>query len=584
MLLFVRIAEREGVVLAGVILACARDRAATMPGDLVRRCAARLSPDNIRPNPPLVLEEPGLTRVVVNPVAGVRADGRGALLGVLFDDADWSAPGSAAPDGTFAIVRHDADQIELVADVFASRTLWYVHTDDLFLAATSQRALVALTAEFQPCPEAVTWMTASGNLGPEHGWDQRFRRVPPATRLRLDRKTWTLTSATHELHYLPRALPEGEHLTRLREAIFATCAGLRLDGAKTALTLSGGHDSRSLLVGLARAGTPVTCLTWGLQSSLADAGNDAVIAQRLAQHFGLRHDYLLLDPGERPVRDCFTRFLRAGEGRIEDFSGYTDGFDAWRHIFEEGISVIVRGDSPGWGFPFDPINDFVARSIVHETTLVSDYPESELIHTLGLAPQHPPDALFMAEGETLDQYRDRIYNAFEVPTCMAAFNEVKCAYVEVVNPLFASAVVTVASELPDELRHLRCGFERMVAELVPDVPFATNGADEPLDLYLKRAPVQAELLAELSSDDARRVYAAHALDAVVTDLERPLSEARRRLRGRVRALVPERMVRAVRPVPHPHLDTRALAYRMYIASRTAAILREDAAALARSHG
>jgi len=114
------------------------------------------------------------------------------------------------------------------------------------------------------------------------------------------------------------------------------------------------------------------------------------------------------------------------------------------------------------------------------------------------------------------------------------------------------------------------------------VPFATDGADEPLELYLKRAAVEAELVAELSSEDARRVFPGPGLDGVVADLERPLSEARRRLRGRVRAFVPERFVRAVRPVPRPHLDARALAYRLYIASRMAAILRDDAAALRRS--
>jgi hypothetical protein len=244
----------------------------------------------------------------------------------------------------------------------------------------------------------------------------------------------------------------------------------------------------------------------------------------------------------------------------------------------------VRGDSPGWGFPFEPTNDFVARSIVHGMTLVDGYPEGELIYSLALASQHPPDPLFIAPGETLDHYRDRIYNEFELPACMVAFNDVKCAYVEVVNPLFAHGVVEVASELPDELRHLLCGFERVVDALVPDVPFAVRGADEPLGRYLARGPVQEELLRELSSDDARRVFSAPALDAVAGDLERPLSQAKRRVRNRAKAVVQRRLVRAVRPAPRPHLGTRALAYRMYIASRMAAILREDATALSRSRG
>jgi hypothetical protein len=566
--------------MAGVIVACARDAEVAVPAGALRRCALRLAPDNVPARQPVLLEEAGFSQAVVNPLDVTKVAHGAVLFGVLFEDADWSSLGAPAPDGTYGIVRHDASAVELVTDVFASRTIWYLHTDTLFLAATSQRALIMLTGEFEPSAEAVSWMAAAGNLGPSCGWDGRLQRVPPATRLRLDRRTWTLSATRQELRYHPRALPEHEHLDRLRDAVFAACASLCLEGAGTALTLSGGYDSRSLLVGLARAQTRVTCLTWGLRASLDAVRNDAAIARALAIRFGLAHEYLELDPGDRPVRDGFSRFLMAGEGRIEDFSGYTDGLDAWRRIVSEGLSVVVRGDSPGWGFPFVPINDFVARSIVHEMPLVGDYPEGELIHTLGLVRQHPPDDLFMAEGESLDHYRDRIYNDYELPTCMAAFNDVKCAYVEVVNPLFARPVVTAASELPDDLRHLRCGFERVVAALVPDVPFATDGADEPLELYLMRPAVEQELLTELSSSDARRVFGVAGLDAVIGDVQRPLSEARRRLRSRVRALVPDRLVRTVRPVPRPHLDARALAYRMYIASRMATILRDDATALA----
>lgn len=548
-------------------------------GTRLARLAAHLAPDNIRPHRAVVTESGGLARVAINPGAPVQATERGLLVGVLFDDADWSGLGTAPPDGSFAIVRHDDDRVELVTDLFASRTIWYVHRDDLFLASTSQRGLIALLGDFEPCPEATTWMVASGNLGPEHGWDRRLRRVPAATRLCLDRRTWMLQSESAELRYQPATRPEREHLDLLRDSIFATCGQLRLNGARTALTLSGGHDSRSLLAGLASASVPATCLTWGLEASLVDPHTDAFIARRLAQRFGLPHEYLLLDPGDRPVRDGFSRFLRAGEGRVEDFSGYTDGCDAWRHIFESGISVLVRGDSPGWGFPFEPINDFVTRSIVHEHTLVEDYPDGELIHVLGLAPQHPPAALFMAEGESLDHYRDRIYNEFELPGCMAAFNDVKCAYVDVINPLLSRAVVTAASQLPDDMRHLRYAFERMVDRLAPDVPFATRGADEPLGRYLAREPVRAELLHELSSADARQVFSASGLAMVIASLERPTTETRRRWRGRVKAVVPKRVVRAIRPTPRPHVPTGELAYRMYIASRMAAILREDCVAL-----
>jgi len=571
--------------LAGFALVLRRDRSSE-PTDGARLAglARRLSPDNIEANPPDVFEEDGLARLVINPVAGVRADRRGVLLGALFAEADWSTPGSPAPDGTYAIVRHDARCVELLTDIFASRTIWCALTETQFLASTSQRALVALLGSLELCEETVTWMIASGNLGPNGGWDARLQRVPSASCLHLDRETWTLSTSTRQLRYAPESRSAEEHMARLRDAIFAACASLDVVGSPSALTLSGGYDSRSLLVGLASAGKPVTCFTWGLAASLDDPRNDASIARRLAEHFDLRHEYLILDTADDPLRDLFTRFLCAGEGRIEDFSGYTDGFKAWAHIFESGIATIIRGDSPGWGFPFPPINDFVARSMVHEMTLVSDYPESELIRRLGLADQRPPGGLFAVEGESLDGYRDRIYNDFELPACMAAFNQVKCAYAEVVNPLFARGVVTAASALPDELRHLRFAFEHMVSALVPGIPFATTGADEPLDRYLRRDVVQRELIAELSSEAARRVLPAEGLGAVISELERPQERAKTRLRRRVKAVVPHRLVRVLRPVPRPHLDTTALAYRAYIASRMTAILEGDAESLQHLRG
>lgn len=563
--------------MAGLVLVVTRERAAARPvARRLHRLAARLVPDNTTPAPPDIREEDGLARLVVNPVAGVAVRPEGVCLGALFDGEGWATVGASSPEGTYALVRHDARVVELLTDAFATRTIWYVHRPEVFLASTSQRALVALLGRFEPCPEAATWMAAAGNLGPETAWDARLRRVPGAARLRLDRETWQLTTSRAELAYEPRSLSPDEHLARLQAAVFDVCARLDVERVPSALTLSGGYDSRSLLVGLARAGKSVRCVTWGLAASASRPGNDAVIARRLAERFGMPYEYLVLDPGEAPVRPAFTRFLEAGEGRIEDYSGYTDGCAAWKRLVESGVTAVIRGDSPGWGFPFPPVNDTVARSIVHEMTLVADYPEGDLIHRLGLAPQRPPAGLFMREGESLDHYRDRIYNEYELPSCMAAFNQVKCAYVEVVNPLLASSVVRVASELPDELRHLRCGFERMVAALVPDVPFASEGADEPLEHYLSRPPVVEELAAELSSQAARRVFAGAALDLVVDDLVRPLSEARRRLRERVRAALPERLIRTLRPAPRPHVTTRSLAWRMYIAARMAAILDEDA--------
>ena len=567
--------------MAGFILVCSRAHdASRLTADDVRRCALHLSPDNVEANPPHVDTVNGVTLAVVNPVDSVRVGPHGVCLGMLFGDADWSGLGGPPPNGTYAIARHDASAVELVTDVFASRTIWYVQTEQAFLASTSQRALVALLRSYEACPETVTWLLAAGNLGPDHGWDLRLERVPSRSRLRLDRENWALSVTSEDLVYSPRPLPDDLHLVRLWEAIFTTCATLDPEIAPMSLTLSGGCDSRSLLVGIADAGKQVRCVTWGLAGSMGDRKNDATIAQRLAGRFGMPHEYLELDYDGQPVRDIFTRFLRAGEARIEDFSGYTDGLRTWRRLFSSGVAVILRGDCPGWGSPYPPISETVARSMNMHCTLVSDYPDGELIHSLGLEPQRGPEEFYQREAESLDDYRDRLYNDFELPTCMAAMNDVKCAYVEVVNPLYGREVVQATTELPESLRHCRTGFERLSGSLVPDIPFSENQADEPPERFLARPQMREEMLGELSSQAAQQILSPAACELLVTELQQPLNQARTDLRRQVRAIVPRRLVRALRPEPRVHLDAARLAYRAYLASRIASILEEDARLLA----
>ena len=568
--------------MAGFILTCSR-RGAEAPSraEDLRRLALHLAPDNITPNPPHVVEDGGLAWAVVNPVPGVRIRANGVCLGALFEDADWSVPLGGAPNGSFALLRHDDHHVELITDLFASRAIWYVHEGDLFAASTSQRALVALLGDFEPRPEAVSWMIASGYLGPDCGWDRRLRRVPFGTSLCLDRDTWESVSEAERIRYQAADLAEAEHLARLRDGIFAVCRDVDLSSTPSVLTLSGGYDSRALLLGLAHAGKPPDCITWGLASSLDDPANDAAVARRLAERFGRSFRYLLTDLTDEPVHDVLTRWLKASEGRAEDFGGYTDGLELWRTLFDSGLGALIRGDAPGWG-DYPLVNAFVARSMNERVTLIADYPEGHLIQRLDLVPQHMPPDLYQQDGETLVTYNDRLTNEYTVPVCLGALLDAKCAYIEVIDPLLGRQVVDVVAHLPDALRRERVGYRRMVTELAPDVPFATSAADAVSDQYLQWPRLQAELLAELSSREALDVLSDAALGELVGGLERPAgaASAKTRLRGHVKAVVPERVIRRLRPTPRWHLAAPNVAFRAYIASRMAAILREDAEALA----
>ena len=69
------------------------------------------------------------------------------------------------------------------------------------------------------------------------------------------------------------------------------CARLEVPWDTWRLALSGGMDSRAILVGLVRAGKRPSCITWGSGAARRDPRNDAAIGPRLAGSFGLPHSY-----------------------------------------------------------------------------------------------------------------------------------------------------------------------------------------------------------------------------------------------------------------------------------------------------
>lgn len=565
--------------MSGFILACWRHESAALPTAAVRRCADRLRPRDVSARDALIQSRDRLILHVFDPVPGLPTVDGAACLGTLLDaPSDWGAAGSPPPDGAYALVRHDEERVELVSDALASRTMWYVLTPDRFLASTSQRALVALLGGYEPDDEAFTWFMASGTLGPDAGWDRRLRRVDGWTTVTLDRTTWRIRHETRPVEFVAAARSDTSLVADLRDAVLASCAGMDIDMERWLLPLSGGMDSRALLLGFLAAGRRPACVTWGLRASLGEPGNDAFVADQLARTLQVRHRYIAIDHAGEPVRGALTRFLTAGEGRSEDFGGYTDGLALWRRLRRGGVSGVIRGDEAGWGYGHYHSEGY-ARRRVHLVVL-ADYAPGHLVRRLGLDEPPVPERLAVRSEETLTTYRDRIYEAFNLPVFFAALNDVKTPFVEITNPFLTRAVVTATRALPDRLRHGRRAFADVVGGLSPPVPYARREATADPDEYLGRPAMLDELAAELRSADAEQVLPRPALDEVVAALQRPTkTDVSRRLQLAVRRVVPHAVGRRLRPDSPVLLTSRQLAFRIYIVSRMRAILREDAAAL-----
>jgi hypothetical protein len=489
------------------------------------------------------------------------------------------------PDGSFAIARADDRTVEVATDDVGSRSVFYALTDRLFVASSSQRAVVAALGAFRLSPEAVSWVLSAGALGPESGWDERILRLAGGSRVRLDREAWKLVREDRPVLFEDARLDDAEHAARLADALRGVCADLDLGPGDWRLPLSGGYDSRALLLCLAHR-IPVRCVTWGLASSLDDPRSDAHVARALAQRLGVPHEYFPMDGEHVPVELMFERFLANGDGCVDHIGAYTDGFEIWRQLHARGVAGVIRGDEGcGWEPVVLPTD---VRRVVG-ATMLGDFLPRRRVEALGLAEQRWPAALAQQPGESVATWRDRLYHSYRIPFVLAPLTDLKAAYVEVVNPLLSRRILQVVRGLPDRLRTEKRLFREVVEAISPPVPFATRRAIATLRLLvhgdgfleLARRELQAgrdegslppALVEHLVAKLPRAGSAAARAESAGGDEVAPA----RRLTTAVRRALPRAVhsaLRAVRPRPPA---TAALAFRAAIVSRMARTLSRAA--------
>ena len=213
----------------------------------------------------------------------------------------------------------------------------------MFVASTSQRAIVALLGSFEFNTAVVPWMLASGTLGPGTPGTSGFVTSPAPRRSPSIGRRGRSTSTLSQLNSMPGPHVRGGTSVALVTGHRRAVGAARVADPKWAITLSGGVDSRAILC-LLKERNGLRAVTWGLRASLSEPTNDAQIALRLARHFGLEHRYFETDLTDEPVDRLFERFVAQRRGSSRPISGYADGFRLWSQLVEAGIQGIVRGD------------------------------------------------------------------------------------------------------------------------------------------------------------------------------------------------------------------------------------------------
>lgn len=537
----------------------------------------RLSADNIlSAKPPLILEKPGLLCGIINPNSTILID----HLSVCFGNwtmlsPNWHEPRAPLPETFHALFRGDNDYLELATDVVASRTIWYVKTESMFVASTSQRALVYFLQDFEPEPAAPLWMLSSGCLGPGYAWDRRISALAGGSRLILDRHEWTIDLTTEAVEFEPVERTPEEHqslMTNLLEETFGRC---NFVGDGWALTLSGGYDSRYILHQL-RNQKQIKCITWGMRSAINDKKTDVYIAKEVAERYGMSHAFFAMDSAPVETTTLLQRFVRLGEGRSDLLSGYRDGFALWKNLYDDGIECTIRGDV-GFGNRFVESQADVVKRI--GITMLSNYFDDALLDEFGLQGQTIPPHLQRRPEETLATWRDRLYYGFRVPYGLAPLNYLKSSYVEIVNPLLTNSFAQFIQTVPDELRTDKLLFRRIIRSLDPDAQFAKYAAIENRWDMFKTPEVTQFLTAELQSSDVKNIFPTGFVAFVLANTSVKTADGsmlQMRARQYVRRIKGRWLRSGLDDDKKFEIDFNRLAFRMYIVAEMYRLLRDDA--------
>jgi hypothetical protein len=567
--------------MSKVIYACSRNSSFTEKENLqLQKTCAALTPDNLTsPVQHKISVSDKIAYAIINHHSLFQELDESLLLGSIFDHQNsWHKPKTEFPDGSYAIFRQDDDYVEIVSDFAASRTIWYYFDENLFLASTSQRAIILFLRDFKFDSRVIPWMLSTGTLGPELSWDTRIKRIPPDSSVILDKAIWSIPLLQNKVYFSPQQIPPVEQKQLLTNAIQTTIVSLQyLNFSKWALLLSGGYDSRALLCFL-KSNDQLKTITWGLSESINEKGNDAKVAADLAQTLNVQHSYFHTDISKEPIEQIIDRFILCGEGRIDHLAGYMDGLEIWRRLStEEAVYGVIRGDE---GFGWLPVSSELTVKYTVGYALCSDYANLENVsRDFGIPEQEFPVELQRQSEESLESWRDRLYHSFRLPTILAALSDIKYSYVEVINPLLSKLILQRVRELPDHLRTNKSLFKEIVHAISPNVPYASKEANAtPKDLLKKKEIVEL-IKAKLQSEYARQIFGTEFINYVVAgiQLENFSNQATtKKIKMAVKSVVPRFVRNRLRDNGlKAKVDGNTLAFRVYIIVRMHEILRAD---------
>ncbi len=567
--------------MAKVIYICHRDRTdLNYSKDEIERVSQRMVPDHISASVYTKSDQDGIIFSIVPFNKSIYVQDNSIALGCLHTaENEWWKPGGPVPDGSFAIFRSDGTTVELVSDIVGSRTLWFIKTKTFFLASTSQRAIVACMGSYESNPKVFPWFLTNGYLGPDMSWDRRIQKVKADSKIVLNRNTWKIKELNGPIVFEEAKRSDQEHMDYIAEAIHGSFAKMDLEWERWVLALSGGYDSRGLLIMLKNR-TSMRCVTWGDRKTINIDGTDTNIAPQLARKYGFVHEYCFTDRSMEAIERLMDRFLKASEGRVDHINASMDGFDRYRNMHDNGINGLIRGDI---GFGWIPVILSTDVPLLHGFYDFRDYANVDGFNVEEFEPKVIPERFHKAKGETLSTWRDRLYHEYRIPTFLAGLSESRLSYIEQASPFLSRRIIEAVRTMPDRLRTDKAVFKRYIKILEPETPIASRAGIPGTSDLLIRKEIRNIIIDELSSANAKNLFPSKFTKRILHDLSLnrlgSLSNSKvsssvflKKLPRNVKILLGA----AKRRIVKPKIKYSKILLRSFIISRMNKILKDDA--------
>lgn len=406
---------------------------------------------------------------VFAPGPGTQLQETGALIGPPFKSpSKFFHVGGQTPTGSFGLVRLNDEFVEIPVAPITNYPIWYYHDTDRFAASTSQLLLIGLLGSWQPNQENANWVLRTLLPAPYTSWDRRIKLMTPDAVFRLNRNSWQSSISTKPFTLTPKQQTKVQAKAELAERLAVVFQEVDWGKANWLVPLSGGVDSRtSLMLAHRYAKQNLKALTYGYAHYSGNKYGNQAVAKRVSNAANIPQDFVIEQPNFGDPEGRIRRFVRASDGR---------GFTALEHLegpdFLKRNSILgdcwLRSDEVyGWAKMVDKAD---VETICHFDLLrKSALPEEiqPLLGGIGI-----PQQLQQNRGESLEDWRDRLYHTFRIPTHITFYVDLECNFFDVFNPHLHSPVVDWTRTQLASFRTDKSLFKDFAWDLGPKVPYA----------------------------------------------------------------------------------------------------------------